>query len=73
MLALATGWTPDVLADLPGRFRRACHWALYVTRMAPDGLQDIDLAGLTPEQKVEAAKAKLEMQAIRELLFPEGD
>ena len=34
MLALRTGWTPDVLAELPATFRGAAHWTLYAEAFA---------------------------------------
>lgn len=34
ILALRTGWTPDVIADLPTRFRESTHWALYAEGFA---------------------------------------
>lgn len=29
ILAIRTGWTPDVIAELPDMFRDEAHWALF--------------------------------------------
>ena len=75
MLALATGWTPDVLADLPMRFRAACHWATYVRAIAGDeGLPSTSI----PRQadaatRLEHLRVNAEVGRLRTLLYPEGD
>ena len=71
MLAMATGWTPDVLADLPARFRASCHWSLYAQTIAgPDGLPGTDLA---PGQKAtpEFQAQRVAVMKLRNLLYPE--
>jgi hypothetical protein len=74
MLALETGWTPDVLGDLPRRFKAACHWALFArTMVGPDGLPSLPPAepGLTPEQRMQRAKASASIAKSRLQLYPE--
>lgn len=70
MLALATSWTPDVLAELPAGFRAACHWSLYAQTIAgPEGLPNTEVpAGgkRTPEM----AKLSIQVKSLRDLLFP---
>lgn len=74
ILALETGWTPDVLVDLPGQFRRASHWTLYArTLVGDDGLQEIDVAAVSREHKAEAARAAMANADVRKHLFPEDD
>lgn len=73
MLALATGWTPDVLAELPARFRAACHWRLYTGTIAgPDGLPSTEAAPgtrMTPELQAQ----RVGVMRLRKLLYPEDD
>jgi hypothetical protein len=76
ILALETGWTPDVLADMPAGFRRACHWALYARAIAgPDGLQEPQHPGrgASPQASTAYARAKVLIKQIRDNLYPEGD
>ena len=75
MLALATGWTPDVLAELPLRFRAACHWALYARTIVGDEGLNVPSPGAfaDPVQKVQAAKNSVIAGQIRKALFPEDD
>lgn len=75
MTALATGWTPDVLAELPERFRIACHWALYAQAVVgPNGLPTIEVARGAPlEDRARALRAMAAVDAVRRGLFPEGD
>ncbi len=75
MLALATGWTPDVLADLPERFRRACHWALYAQAVVgPEGLPTITVPHGAPlEERARALRAMAAIDQVRRGLFPDGD
>jgi hypothetical protein len=73
MLALRTGWTPDVLAELPDAFRAGCHWALYAEAVCgPDGLPSVDIPASAPyAQKVELQKARVEIVKLRDSLYPE--
>lgn len=75
MLALRTGWTPDVLSDLPLRFRAACHWALYArTLVGPDGLPSTEIPQGAPNAvKLEAMQRNAAMLPLRKALFPEDD
>lgn len=75
MLALATGWTPDVLAELPAKFRAACHHALLLRTMLPEGLPPIprSTAGMTVQQKADLARAAVAQADLRKFLFPEDD
>lgn len=75
MLALATGWTPDVLAELPAKFRAACHHVLLMRTLLPDeGLAPLpDTAGMTGQQKAAIARAAIAQAELRKLLFPEDD
>ena len=73
MLALETGWTPDVIAELPASFRDAAHWALYARAICgPEGLPSTDLPAGT-RRTPEMAKAAIALKAVRDGLFPEGD
>jgi hypothetical protein len=71
MLALRTGWTPDVIAELPGAFRAGCHWALYAQTIAgPEGLPSTDLppgTRATPELQ----SRRVEVSRLRTMLYPE--
>lgn len=75
ILALETGWTPDVLGALPLRFKRACHWALYARTMAgPEGFPNTDIPlNAPPEAKIAALKVRKVVDEHRAILFPEGD
>jgi hypothetical protein len=70
-LALVTGWTPDVIADLPGSFRAGCHWSLYVTAIAgSDGLPAIEAGPgqrMTPEMQAQ----RVAVLKLRADLYPE--
>lgn len=70
-----TGWTPDVLADLPERFRDACHWRLFAGTLAgPDGLPSGEIPkGASDEVKLSLLRQKAELARARGLLFPEDD
>lgn len=75
MLALRTGWTPEVLAELPLRFRGAAHWAMYAKTLAgPEGLPPTDLPqGVPNSVKQEAMLRNAALLPLRRLLFPEDD
>lgn len=75
MLALRTGWTPDVLADLPMRFREAAHWAMYArTLTGPNGLPSTDIPqGESIEVKSAAMRRNAALMPLRRALFPEDD
>lgn len=76
MLALATGWTPDVLAELPLPFRAACHWALYAQAICgPEGFPDTTppSPGADPKVRLAIAKQGIAIREHRALLFPDDD
>jgi len=75
MLALATGWTPAALAQLPGQFRRACHWALYAQTVAgPEGFEDPAIpSGLPAADRLALMQQKAQIGTNRVHLYPEGD
>jgi len=71
MLALGTGWTPDVLGDLPSTFRAACHWALYADAIVGDGIQNLPVPkNAAPEYRLDVARANANRSKLRTLLFP---
>lgn len=71
---MRTGWTPDVLADLPFGFRAACHWALYVHAIVGDqGIPDVSVpAFASREAKLQAQAARVELLRIRSAVYPDG-
>lgn len=74
MLALATGWTDDVIAGLSASFRAACHHVLFLRTLIPDdGLPVIPALSSVrePDQKRAIAQAHLAQSQLREYLFPE--
>lgn len=75
MLALETGWTPDVLAEIPTPFREACHWTLYARALAgPEGLPSTEVPrGASPDARLAAARLSVSLANLREELYPEGD
>lgn len=75
MLALATGWTPDVLRKLPTGFRSRCHWVLYVRSIAGnEGLPDDSVPQRgSPDEIREAIRRRQAIAEIRANLFPEDD
>jgi len=75
MVALETGWTPDVLAEMPDRFRRGAHWALYARAIVgQEGLSVPTLPeGASPVQRVALAKARIHADKLRQVIFPEDD
>lgn len=75
-LAIRTGWTPDTLGSLPGAFRRACHWRLWVGAIVgQDGLAPIVAPppGSPAEAYASWAEAKNERKAVDPILFPEDE
>jgi hypothetical protein len=71
MLALETGWTPDVIATLSARFRAACHWWLYVRTLLPEGFPEMpSLNGMSPMQKADVAKQRIQLAKLRTVVFP---
>lgn len=88
ILALRTGWTPDVIGgDAPGgvsaSFRRAAHAALYAERLTPILDEYVELASTKPARGMSASElasftgarqaAVNKAAEIRTLLYPEGD
>jgi len=80
MLALATGWTPDVVAGETGQvsaaFREAAHWTLYVQAIVgPEGLPRADEPQKVTEQSARAARLQLRalLATIHKLLYPEDE
>ena len=76
MLALATGWTDDVIAGLSASFRAACHHVLFLRTLVPeDGMPSLPELGSVRDQKQKAviARAHLAQRQLREFLFPEDD
>ncbi len=73
MTALTTGWTPDVLAELPDRFRRACHWVLHAQAIVgSDGLPSITVPrDASLDERAAALRATVEIAQLRRLLYPE--
>lgn len=75
MLALETGWTPDVLAEMPTRFLGACRWVIYARAIAgSDGLPSGEIPqGASPAVLRAALREKQQVEVLREALYPEGD
>lgn len=75
MIAMETGWTPDVLAELPDRFLGACRWVVYARAMAGDeGLPSGEIPqGAPPEALRAALRVKQQVETLRAALYPEGD
>ena len=62
-----------MIAELPLSFREACHWALYVKAIAPNGLGDVEIPRGAPiEARLEAAKRIEPILKARKLLYPDG-
>jgi hypothetical protein len=74
-LALRTGWTPDILRELPTGFRSRCHWSLYAHAIAgEEGLPSVTIPhGVAPAQRLQAQKALTQVMQLRALLYPEDD
>ena len=65
-----------MIAELPERFRAACHWRLYVGAICgPDGLPSTDIPkNAAPEVKLALLGQKAQVAKVRTALFPEdGD
>lgn len=76
MLALETGWTPDVIAELPRRFRLAAHWALFARAIVgPEGLPVLHAPafGASGEAFAQHAAASAAVSGARLVLYPKGD
>lgn len=73
MLALETGWTPEVIGSVPDGFRRALHWALFVRAIVGDeGLPSTELPrGAPVEARTAAAKLAVSVAKTRTLIYPE--
>ncbi len=75
MLALTTGWKPPALASLPGPFRAACHWALYVRAIVgEDGLEEVSIPQDAPvSMRLAAMKGAADRAKLRTVLYPEDE
>lgn len=74
MLAIETGWTPTIIAELPVQFVAACRWALYARAVAGDGLPSGEVPqGASPEIVRASLRVRQEVERIRAVLYPEGD
>lgn len=83
MLALRTGWTPDVIGgDAPGgvtdSFRRACHWALFAESLTPvlDQVREAaaaDPSGGDPKEFARLSRARLDAQKAKAAIEAELD
>lgn len=73
MLALATGWTPEVIGSVPEGFRRALHWALFVQAIVgTEGFPSTEVGPSAPrEARIAAAKLAVELTKTRALIYPE--
>lgn len=73
MVALRTGWTPDVLAELPLAFRRACHWAIYAESIVGnEGLQQVQIPhGAPPLVRAKAQAQVGALLQLRSIIFPD--
>lgn len=74
-MALATGWTPDVIAELPTRFRAACHWRLYAGALAgPEGFPSTDIpAGAPTDVRLAIGQQRAQIGKLRTVLYPEDE
>lgn len=64
-----------MLAELPGRFRSACHWFLYAEAILGDeGLPSVQITpGAPMSQRIQQQKMLSERLRVQALVFPEGD
>lgn len=75
ILALETGWTPDVIGTIPVAFRAACHWALFVRSIVgADGLPNPTIpAGAPATERLNVMRLQVAMSQLRDSLFPEDE
>jgi hypothetical protein len=81
MLALRTGWTPEVIGGDTGAvtdaFRRALHWLMFAEVLAgPEGLPPTDLRmppRATPDQRRAVMRIRAEGSKLRGILFPRDE
>lgn len=75
ILALDTGWTPDVLGDLPLAFKQKCHWALYARAISgPEGFPPTEVpSGASQEIRLAYARQAIAVDKHRQILFPGDD
>lgn len=73
MLALETGWTPDMMADLPVRFRQQCRWLMYARAICgPEGLPVVSIpAGAPIETRLAMQESRVQVAKLRSVLFPD--
>lgn len=80
ILALRTGWTPDVMTELPSPFRENAHWALYAEGYAERFGKIAMVAETDPPRGMASAPhrdfintqkaAKSALRWLKETLFP---
>lgn len=86
MLALETGWTPDVISGETGvvtdAFRRACHWVIYSRAMrgvldSVDGIVHASDQAVSPLERAKLGSARIKAAAdaaeYRAMLYPVDD
>jgi hypothetical protein len=83
ILALETGWTPDVIAEIPQPFREAAHHALYARALAPAVETIAQGVATDPPDALTGAKRitfisrrnawRADLAAIRAALLPPDD
>ena len=74
MLALRTGWTPDVMAELAPRFHAAVHWAMYAEAICgAEGLPPTEITGGSMAERQAALRRNAALLPLRALLFPGGE
>jgi hypothetical protein len=64
-----------VLADLPERFRAACHWVLFTESVLGDeGLPRVSVTpGAPMSQRIGEQRVMADRLRIQSLVFPDGD
>jgi hypothetical protein len=71
MLALETGWTPDVIASLRARFRAACHWALFIRAILPEGIPpEMPVNSRDANARFAAVKQRHAIDQLRQVIYP---